>query len=175
MWHFCFKHLCDLDNLSCQGLVQNFESYELESPGVSGNSDSDIWHVSVKGKLRSRGLLLRLFRSSYVIIASRKYSLLLILSIRWAVSIEAYGIKRDFSWIWGMLICVQLNRSLIVRACVPSNVPCPKTIMFFPLIWKQAITMLIFFRTILKFLAFSWDFGTEYVIFSIHGFAFLAF
>ena len=27
--------------------------------------------------------------------------------------------------------------------------------------------MLIFFRTILKYLAFSWDFGTEYVIFSI--------
>ena len=164
-----------MDNLSCQGLVQNFESYELESPGVSGNSDSDIWHVSVKGKLRSRGLLLRLFRSSYVIIASRKYSLLLILSIRWAVSIEAYGIKRDFSWIWGMLICIQLNRSLIVRACVPSSVPCPKTIMLFPLIWKQAITMLIFFRTILKYLVFSWDFGTEYVIFSIYSSAFLAF
>ena len=42
-----------------------------------------VQQVSVEGKLRSRGFcLLRLLRSFCVIIASRKYSLLLILSIR---------------------------------------------------------------------------------------------
>ena len=65
-----------------------------------------------------------------------------------SISVQANGLKRDLFWIWGMLICIQLNRSLIVRACVPSNVPCPKTIMLFPLIWKQAITILIFFRIV---------------------------
>lgn len=58
---------CDLESLLCRVLVRDSDSYELESPGVSGNYDSDVPQVSFKGKLRSRGLLLRLFRSYYVI------------------------------------------------------------------------------------------------------------
>ena len=39
--------MCDLDNLLCQGLVQDSENYELESRGVSGNYDPDVPQVSV--------------------------------------------------------------------------------------------------------------------------------
>ena len=47
-----------------------------------------------------------------------------------------------------MLIWIYLKRSLRVRGCILSRLPCPKIIMFFRLIWKQSITMLIFFRII---------------------------
>ena len=50
-WHFCYKPLCDLDNLFCQGLVQDSENYEFESLGESGNYESDVPQVSVSGKL----------------------------------------------------------------------------------------------------------------------------
>ena len=40
-----------MDNLLCQGLIQDSKNYELESLGVSGNYDSDVPQVSVSGKL----------------------------------------------------------------------------------------------------------------------------
>ena len=43
--------MCHLDNILCQGFVQDSENYELESLGVSGNHDSDVPQVSVSGKL----------------------------------------------------------------------------------------------------------------------------
>ena len=59
-----------------------------------------------------------------------------------SISVQANGLKRDLFWIWGMLICIYLNRSL------QSRVPFSKVILLFPLIWKQAITILIFFRIV---------------------------
>ena len=130
--------LCDLENLYRQGLVQDSENHEVESPGTGGSYDSVIPQVSVKGKLsksiafwHSNGapdfilsvirdgykipfistppphhcknsssaleelvLLLRLFRNSYVTIASRKYSLLRISSIR-CLFLFKLMVKRD--------------------------------------------------------------------------------
>ena len=43
--------MCDSENLSRQGLVQDSENHEVESPGTGGSYDSVIPQVSVKGKL----------------------------------------------------------------------------------------------------------------------------
>ena len=100
--------LCDLDDLSCQGLVQVSENYELEPPGVSGNYD---W--------RSTGFCTREAEEPWFVskALASKYSLLLILSLSWVfpfkltVSEETY-LRFEaywFAYIWTEFKCRGLH------------------------------------------------------------------
>ena len=86
-----------------------------------------------------------------------------------SISVQANGLKRDLFWIWGMLICIYLNRSL------QSRVLFSKVILLFPLIWKQAITILIFFRIVTNIWLFVGFWHRVCQTFSIYGSAFCAF